>query len=63
MSRATHTSVAGAGPPQGLCWDQRSCKGGEPIIDDSAGGRGRCILSHAALYLSSVILRAKYTGL
>lgn len=22
------------GPPQGLCWDQQACGGGDPIIDD-----------------------------
>ena len=23
------------GPPEGLCWDQKHCEGGEPIIDDN----------------------------
>ena len=33
MCRRLHRP-GGAGPPEGLCWDQRSCEGGEPIVDD-----------------------------
>ena len=30
----TSLATGSYGPPQGLCWDQQACEGGDPIIDD-----------------------------